>query len=87
MVTNNKVAFRKVPFRHNSVYVIQKWLRFKRVMTVMLAYVSFKQHEMFQISMLLSMMPTPLNTSISSFKAPPLDFSPDKKHHVSPLPP
>ena len=46
MVTNNKVAFRNVSFRHNSAYVIQKWLRFKRAMTVMLAYVSHKYFQM-----------------------------------------
>ena len=46
MVTNNKVAFRNVSFRHNSAYVIQKWLRFKRVITVRLAYVFHKYFQM-----------------------------------------
>ena len=31
MVENMKLAFRKVPFRHNSAYIIQKGLKFKRV--------------------------------------------------------
>ena len=38
--TNMKLAFKNVPFRHNSAFVIQKWLRFKRVITVRLAYIS-----------------------------------------------
>ena len=33
-----KLAFTNVPFRHNSSCVIQKWLRFKRAMTIRLAY-------------------------------------------------
>ena len=40
MVTNMKLAFTNVPLRHNSACVIQKWLRFKRVITVRLAYIS-----------------------------------------------
>ena len=35
-----KLAFTSVPFRHNSACVIQKWLRFKKVITVRLAYKS-----------------------------------------------
>ena len=31
MVENMKLAFRNVPFRHNSAYIIQKGLKFKRV--------------------------------------------------------
>ena len=33
------LAFTNVPFRHNSPCVIQKWLRFRWVITVRLAYV------------------------------------------------
>ena len=41
MVTNMKLAFTDVSFRHNLACVIQKWLRFKRtVITVRLAYIS-----------------------------------------------
>ena len=41
MVTNIKLAFTNVPFRHNSTCVmIKKWLRFKRVITVTLVYFS-----------------------------------------------
>ena len=40
MVANMKLAFTKKPFRHNSACVIQKRLRFKRVITVRLAYIS-----------------------------------------------
>ena len=40
MVTNMKLAFTNVPFRHNLACVTQKWLRFKRVITVRLAYVA-----------------------------------------------
>ena len=40
MVTNMKFAFTNVSFKHNSACVIQKWLRFKRVITVKLAYIS-----------------------------------------------
>ena len=36
-----KVAFTNVPFRHDLVYVIQKWLKFKRVVIAFkLAYIS-----------------------------------------------
>ena len=31
MVTNMKLDFTNVPFRHDSACDIQKWLRFKRV--------------------------------------------------------
>ena len=41
MVTNTKLAFINVPFRHNSACVIHKWLKFKRVVTVKLAYIYF----------------------------------------------
>ena len=37
---NMKLAFTNVPFRHNSPCVIQKWLRFKRVITFRLADIS-----------------------------------------------
>ena len=40
IVTNMKLAYTNVPFRHNPACVIQKWLRFKRVITVRLAYIS-----------------------------------------------
>ena len=41
MVANMKLAFANVPFRHNSACVmIKKWLRFKRVITVRLVYIS-----------------------------------------------
>ena len=40
MVTNMKHALTKILFRHNSASAIQKWLRFKRVITVKLPYVS-----------------------------------------------
>ena len=40
MVTNMELAFKKMSYRHNSTCVIQKWLRFKRVITVRLAYIS-----------------------------------------------
>ena len=40
MLTSNKVVFANVCFRLNSVYVFQQRLRFKRAMTVWLAYVS-----------------------------------------------
>ena len=41
MVTNMKFAFTNVPFKHNSACVmIKKWLRFKRVTTVRLVYIS-----------------------------------------------
>ena len=39
MVTNIKLAFTNLPFRHNSTCVIQKWLRFKRVIMVTLALI------------------------------------------------
>ena len=39
MVTNTKLAFSNVLFRHNIACVIQKWLRFTRVSTVRLAYI------------------------------------------------
>ena len=41
MVTNMKLAFTNVPFRHNSACVIQKWLWLKKVITVRLAYISY----------------------------------------------
>ena len=31
MVRNMKLAFTDIYFRHNSTYVIQKWLEFKKV--------------------------------------------------------
>ena len=31
MVANMKLAFTDISFRHNSTYVIQKWLEFKKV--------------------------------------------------------
>ena len=38
LITNRKLGFTNVPFRYNAVCVIQKWLRFKRVViTVRLA--------------------------------------------------
>ena len=41
MVTKNmKLAFINVPLRHNSACIIQMWLRFKKVITVRLAYIS-----------------------------------------------
>ena len=41
MVANIKLAFTNVPFRHKSPYVIQKWLKFKRmVITFRLVYIS-----------------------------------------------
>ena len=40
MVTNMKLAFTNVLFRHNLACVIQKWLRFKSATTVRLAYIS-----------------------------------------------
>ena len=41
MVANMKLAFTNVPFRHDLVYVIQKWLKFKRVViTFRLAHIS-----------------------------------------------
>ena len=40
MLTNMKLAFTNVDFRHNSACVIEKWLKLKRVITVSLAYVS-----------------------------------------------
>ena len=39
MVTNMKLASTNVPFKHNSACIIQKWLRFKRVIIVRLAYI------------------------------------------------
>ena len=39
MVTNMKLAFTNVPFRHISTCIIQKWLKFKKVITVRLAYI------------------------------------------------
>ena len=39
MVTNMKLAFTNVPFRHNSACVVSKWLKFtKLVITVRLTY-------------------------------------------------
>ena len=41
MVANIKLAFTNVPFRQKSPYVIQKWLKFKRmVITFRLVYIS-----------------------------------------------
>ena len=40
MVTNMKLAFTNLPFRHNSTCIIQRWLRFKKVITVRLACIS-----------------------------------------------
>ena len=40
MVTNMKLAFTNVPFRHNSACIIQKLLRIKRIIIVRLAYIS-----------------------------------------------
>ena len=40
MVVNMKLAFTNVPFRRNSAYIVQKWLRFKRVIIVRLAFIS-----------------------------------------------
>ena len=40
MVTNMKLAFTNVLFRHNSACVIQKWLTLKRIITVTLSYIS-----------------------------------------------
>ena len=40
MVANMKLAFTNVPFRHSSARVVQKRLRFKKVITVRLAYIS-----------------------------------------------
>ena len=34
-----KLAFTKVPFRHNLACVIQKWLRFKKAITARLGYI------------------------------------------------
>ena len=41
MVTNMKLAFTNVLFRHNSACVIQKWLTLKRIITVTLSYISW----------------------------------------------
>ena len=35
-----KLTFTNVPFRHDSACAIQKWLRFKRVISVRFAYIS-----------------------------------------------
>ena len=35
-----KLAFTNVPFRHNFACVIQKWIKFKRFITLILAYTS-----------------------------------------------
>ena len=40
MVTNMKLAFTNVPFRHNSACIIQKLLRIKKIIIVRLAYIS-----------------------------------------------
>ena len=40
MVTNMKLAFTNVPFRHILACVYQKLFRFKKVITVRLAYIS-----------------------------------------------
>ena len=40
MVTNIKLTFTNVSVRHNLASVIQKWLRFKGVITVRLTYTS-----------------------------------------------
>ena len=36
----HEFAFTNVPFRHNSACIIQKWLKFKRVINGRLAYIS-----------------------------------------------
>ena len=36
-----KLDFTNIPFRHNSACIIQQWLRFKRVITVGLAHISW----------------------------------------------
>ena len=40
METSMKLTFTDVSFRHNSACDIQKWVRFKKVVTVRLAYIS-----------------------------------------------
>ena len=40
MVTNMKLAFTNLPYKDNSAFVIQKWLKFKKFITVRLAYIS-----------------------------------------------
>ena len=40
MITNMKLTFTDVTFRHNSACVIQNWLRLKRIITVRLVYIS-----------------------------------------------
>ena len=40
MVTNMKLSFKNVRFRHNSACIIQKWFRFKRVVIVKSGYIS-----------------------------------------------
>ena len=39
MVTNMKPGLTNVSFKHNSACVIQKWVRFKTVIIVRLAYI------------------------------------------------
>ena len=34
-----KLAFTNVPFRHNSACVIQKWLKYRRAITLRLGYI------------------------------------------------
>ena len=36
----HEIAFTNVPFGHDSACFIQKWLRFQRVITVRLAFIS-----------------------------------------------
>ena len=38
IVTDMKLVLTNVSFRHNSACVIQKWLKFKRLVTARLAY-------------------------------------------------
>ena len=40
MATKMNLAFTNVPFRHNFVCFIQKWFRFKEVITVRLGNIS-----------------------------------------------
>ena len=35
-----KLVLTDVPFRYNSACIMQRWLRFKRVITIKLAYIS-----------------------------------------------
>ena len=36
-----KLTFTNVPFRHNSACVVEKWLRFERVITVHISHKYF----------------------------------------------